>query len=527
MSGRMVSADASPALPWRTGEPTLQASWFDEAWEASLSFIKGECNGPAAILLDVALGMVPVVGQIIDARDIILGLIDVSEQPEDADAWFNLITALIGLVPGGGDALKRALRAIHRLQAPADTLLAMLRGFGRGNVEKLVLDMLDVSRIKGSMQTLQATLRSNGFLQTLSAGTRQRILHTASRLQVGLERQFVQFEKQVRGWLKRQPNTSVEPEYVSKTVAKKADKTNAKPGVAIESKEHSNVAHAGRHNVYTQAVAELKQQQIYFMGVLGEHMADYWVIEKGWATGWHAHDDGMDGKWSAPAADHSAPRKLNDGGSMTPLWPLVPRGRGLDAVWRTNGANGKPYAIIEAKAYTNPGIALKTMLADTLDKREYSRYREKLRNFKKSATATKRAKRKLPRSDGHSGDPGGKPVNKPAKPAKEVMQMSHKWIRQRLDGTLIGSQADFAALRRTRRGERSYSRHVLLFSVPEVFDHTMAIYKWLRHELGKGAQPNDHDHASHPVTKTFGDNELDAEEVRRKMERSVIKKEAA
>lgn len=264
MSGRMVSADASPALPWRTGEPTLQASWFDEAWEASLSFIKGECNGPAAILLDVALGMVPVVGQIIDARDIILGLIDVSEQPEDADAWFNLITALIGLVPGGGDALKRALRAIHRLQAPADTLLAMLRGFGRGNVEKLVLDMLDVSRIKGSMQILQATLRSNGFLQTLSAGTRQRILHTASRLQVGLERQFVQFEKQVRGWLKRQPNTSVEPEYVSKTVAKKADKTNAKPGVAIESKEHSNVAHAGRHNVYLHDIDDSAITSMYY-----------------------------------------------------------------------------------------------------------------------------------------------------------------------------------------------------------------------------------------------------------------------
>lgn len=59
------------------------------------------------------------------------------------------------------------------------------------------------------------------------------------------------------------------------------------------------------------------------MGVLGEYMVDYWVIEKGWVIGWYVYDDGMDGKWSVFVVDYSVLCKFNDGVLMMFLWLLV------------------------------------------------------------------------------------------------------------------------------------------------------------------------------------------------------------
>lgn len=90
-------------------------------------------------------------------------------------------------------------------------------------------------------------------------------------------------------------------------------------------------------------------------------------------------------------------------------------------VWWINGVNGKLYVIIEVKVYINLGIVLKIMLVDMLDKWEYSRYCEKLCNFKKFVIVIKRVKCKLFCFDGYLGDLGGKFVNKFVKFVKEVM----------------------------------------------------------------------------------------------------------
>ena len=79
-------------------------------WDGTKKFLKGDYDGPNALLIDTVLGLVPGVGQVIDARDIIRGLTAVSANAASFGSWFELITALIGLVPGGGDFLKRALR---------------------------------------------------------------------------------------------------------------------------------------------------------------------------------------------------------------------------------------------------------------------------------------------------------------------------------------------------------------------------------------------------------------------------------
>jgi hypothetical protein len=93
------------------------------------------------------------------------------------------------------------------------------------------------------------------------------------------------------------------------------------------------------------------------LGVSGEHIADYICLNKfGWGgKAWTEHDKGAAGKWAKkPTKDIVG--KLSRGGSPKTLHALYKlsdgsNGTGLDAVWRAEGHNGgKPYAIVEAKA---------------------------------------------------------------------------------------------------------------------------------------------------------------------------------
>ena len=48
--------------------------WLASLRDEALSFVKGDNNAPWAILAETVIGCVPVLGQIVDARDIIKGL---------------------------------------------------------------------------------------------------------------------------------------------------------------------------------------------------------------------------------------------------------------------------------------------------------------------------------------------------------------------------------------------------------------------------------------------------------------------
>ena len=111
----------------KSTQATLAADrkgWLASLQDESISFLKGDNNSPWTILAETVIGCVPILGQIVDARDIIKGLVEVSGAPASPLAWFNLITALIGLIPGGGDAAKRALRSVKGGATSIDDLLA-------------------------------------------------------------------------------------------------------------------------------------------------------------------------------------------------------------------------------------------------------------------------------------------------------------------------------------------------------------------------------------------------------------------
>lgn len=73
----------------------------------------GDNNSWSATAGQVGVGFVPVLGQIADARDTIASVGQVFRGEEGG--WFNLGTAVIGWVPGVGDAAKAALRGGERV----------------------------------------------------------------------------------------------------------------------------------------------------------------------------------------------------------------------------------------------------------------------------------------------------------------------------------------------------------------------------------------------------------------------------
>ncbi|NWC11639.1 hypothetical protein HX776_22885 [Pseudomonas agarici] len=443
--------------------PSPRRGWFDSLKEQSISFFKGDNNAPWAILAETAIGCIPILGQIVDARDIIKGLVEVSDQPDSTAAWFNVITALIGLIPGGGDATKRSLRAIKSGAANVDDLLAMIRRFYSGDPEKLLRQVMDLAPLRNRLDEI---LNNPRLLNQLSPQ-----MHTqVNAIRGGLDRQFAAFKKEVDGWLAQGRKTSAEAPLRNKQAVGTPDtKPNSWHGEGRSTRrDASNEVLPNRANAHTQRTARFKQVNQKLLGVLGEHMADYYCQDvKGWGKEQAAHDN-----------SEKNPAKLNDQHRMVQLWPCIPRGRGIDAVWKPDGP--KPYAIIEAKASFNPAKSLGQLLGAAGDKIES--------NLNGGGNVRRRTG-----SGGNTGGGSGqvRQVN------GKVTQMSNAWIESRLQSAVLSKNLSEKII------SHGYSRHILFFSVPQAVAHSEAL---LRYSVG--ASVISIVHATHEATREWRDNEI-------------------
>lgn len=456
-----MSAPTTLPRMGRVAPPSKRRGWFESLANEAVSFFKGDNNAPWAILAETVIGFVPVVGQVVDARDIIKGLVEVSGAPASPVAWFNLITALIGVIPGGGDAVKRSLRAVKSGAVSVDSLLDVIRRFGKGDPEKFLRDMLDPSKL----QKLLDDMLNNPALKRRLGPDAQRRLDT---IRSNLRQQFDSFKQEVDGWLKQGRKTSAEAAPAPRG---RHDPVPAKPKTEADAGSKSRTDSNDRANTNQSKSSELArrtlgQLQQKALGVLGEHMADYHCQEiKRWGSP-AEHDGG-----------HRNPAKLNDDGELVQLWPLRVRGRGIDAVWMSSEA--ERYAIIEAKASYDPTKTLPALLRDLRDK-----------------TGTDAQ----PTMSG--GKRGGKsaPVpsrQAPARTGPERTPMSRQWIQQRLLKAVRSPALERSIL------SHGYTRHVLFFSVPQAIGHAQAL---LRH-LADGTV-NVSMHSTHQVTQEWGENQI-------------------
>lgn len=461
---------ASVALRGATEGAQATARAERKGWLASLkdeavSFVKGDNNSPWAILAETVIGCVPVLGQIVDARDIIKGLVEVAAAPASPLAWFNLITALIGLIPGGGDAVKRSLRAVKSGAVHFDELLDMIRRLYKGDPEKVLKEALDLSKLR---KTLDDILTNPNLTKRLSPEVNRSI----EQIRQNLGKQFDAFKKEVDDWLARGRKSSADTGPANKTAPgtpPAKPNTQAKSGTHGQA-DHHNPASPNTPNASTQRTARFKSLTQKVLGVLGEHMADYYCQDvKGWGAKVR-HDQG---------ARNSA--KLNDNGQLVQLWPCVPRGRGIDAVWRASGGR-KPFAVIEAKASYDPTKSLKALLGEAGDKTDSS-----------NGTATSS------RRTGRSGQRGGGSSSGAVRQTNgKVTQMSRSWVEWRLEKAVRTRTLSNQIL------ALGYTRHVLFFSIPHAVAHAESI---VLHASGRPVQAEAH--SAHQLTREWGDNQIE------------------
>lgn len=100
-----------------------------------MEVIDGKGSSPAQMVITVVLGCIPYVGQVLDARNIIIAVMDVCESPDDGERWLDVVLSLIALVPGFGDALKNVFKML-RMGKPLGRILDALPNNLRGNVER-------------------------------------------------------------------------------------------------------------------------------------------------------------------------------------------------------------------------------------------------------------------------------------------------------------------------------------------------------------------------------------------------------
>ncbi|ULJ62275.1 hypothetical protein MIS46_09980 [Wielerella bovis] len=189
-------------------------------------------------------------------------------------------------------------------------------------------------------------------------------------------------------------------------------------------------------------------------GIVGEHMADYWMAKQ---LGLNpSHDSGK--------AVLGGLRKLNYGGKLYQLHVPSANPKGIDSLWKVDGKiGGKPYCIVEAKASaTELTKSLSSLLTDGRDKTE----------------------RRTAQS-------------------QQQLQMSRAWCEDKLKQLGVHSKVGTA-----------YSRRVVFFGMDKIKGH-LAAYGELIKILAEGKKEYElktvmNRHKDHEPSRIFTDAEIDA-----------------
>jgi len=133
VSGAVVPGRTTSSLP--SAHPLRVADDGIGGWLGDL--VTGAGSSPSHIIVTGILGVIPGVGQAMDARDLILGVIQISKSPAGAAGWLDLVITLIGCVPAAGDALKVGFKLMKKGHNFGRVLEAVSPAV-RGNVEKFM-----------------------------------------------------------------------------------------------------------------------------------------------------------------------------------------------------------------------------------------------------------------------------------------------------------------------------------------------------------------------------------------------------
>ncbi|NRF69455.1 hypothetical protein HLB44_20855 [Aquincola sp. S2] len=306
--------------------------------------VTGEGNSPSQIIVSGILGVVPGLGQAMDLRDIVVGVITIASAPGNPMAWLDMAITLVGCIPAAGDALKTTFRLLKR----GDSLPRILDGLSpaiRGNVERFFrdIDWGQVARtVKGTFDKVLGA-----FIDGLDSWVVKTMMGRGE-VKLLIE-QLTQMRKQAPkmldeaiGELKAMWNKALGDKLPTSTAhgtpAKasapssssggggRAPEVDPKAPPKTVQRDRSDKPTTTPDTPRTEQRRAAKKKQGFETGVPAEHMTDYWV-----------------------ARTKRNLKKANNGGR---LWEETDRpGRqGIDHVWMQRGNSDRPGVIGETKS---------------------------------------------------------------------------------------------------------------------------------------------------------------------------------
>jgi hypothetical protein len=498
----------NPAAPKKISVATPAAHAIRKADDSITTWltdlVTGSGSSPSHIIITGVLGVVPGVGQAMDARDLIIGIIAISKSPAAIGGWVELAITLVGCVPAVGDALKVGFKLMKQGHSFGRVLEAVSPAL-RGNVEKFM------RKIDWGMLGRESKSLFNKVIEAIVDGIDNWVIKAfAGRSEVKLiiaELKNIQkagpkmidaaFDelKRLHGKMMGHAlpgNTAAVAGTSSRVTARAAGETAqaASKGAAatvkaerklIASKSRDVKVARAQTNGTTTATKKKgkKKKQSWRSGVPAEHITDYFVKRK-----------------------HVRFEKANNGGKLVEEHSATHNG--LDHLWSNKTNLVKPFVVGETKSSIFDSLSLIAALpADLRQKFETLRETEAnhpLRNGRPnifdSAGRDEHAGKRVP--VGASDDdeltvrrgmnPPGK--NKDGEPTGLATQMSHEWILDRLrfeDLTPAGLELR-TELRRLRRltGENEiksipYKRWISLITGRQLSKHRKS--KGATHEV--------------------------------------------
>lgn len=109
--------------------------------------VSGQGDSPSQVIISGILSVVPGLGQAMDLRDIVVGVITIASAPSNPMVWLDISITLVGCVPIMGDGLKTGFRLMKSGKA-MPRILDGLSPSLRGDINKWFknIDWADISR---------------------------------------------------------------------------------------------------------------------------------------------------------------------------------------------------------------------------------------------------------------------------------------------------------------------------------------------------------------------------------------------
>ncbi len=322
-------------------------------WEA----IQGDFNedmSAGQIAANTALGLIPIVDQVLDIRDIIANCKKINDEPDDKWAWVALVLTLIGFIPTLGSAVKGVLKIIFLFLRKEAGDMAKILGRAMKAINSFLLDsrvqkvtghirvstVLEsvveaIGKIKGSLSLNQLLGLFDSCISTFS-DVIQRVKGFAPDEVIEWMTSALHMIESVRQSAdKMLPDAIKEAVYklddLELALKKKIRELDA-PNQALPDTKSLHRLDASVEEI-TPEIIVAKSNKL--KGIYGEIISDHFMESHNFKQGY---------KFTNLLPEERRVRKMTD----------KPRGRGIDGIYQ-NANPPPPYVITETKYRTESG----------------------------------------------------------------------------------------------------------------------------------------------------------------------------